>query len=181
MTNMIGARIKLLREAAHLSQVEFADKTHVARSYISLIESDKRDPSDLYLGSVLSAFPQISETWLRTGEGDMYRKIDESMPLDGLSCDDLIEMIMETYHQLDEAHQKALYDFANSLFAQLRKKKPELFGIKEAPIPEGKGDAKKQSSSVVEALPRIAQEEKSTALSQLSGNGTASVDRSGIG
>lgn len=54
-----------------LSDGEFADKIGVGRSQLSEAMSGKRKVSERYILKLLAKFPEISEEWLRTGEGDM--------------------------------------------------------------------------------------------------------------
>lgn len=54
-----------------LSDGEFADKIDVGRSQLSEVMSGKRKVSERYILKLLTKFPEISEKWLRTGEGDM--------------------------------------------------------------------------------------------------------------
>lgn len=54
-----------------LSDGEFADKIDVGRSQLSEVMSGKRKVSERYILKLLTKFPEISEEWLRTGEGEM--------------------------------------------------------------------------------------------------------------
>ena len=42
---MVGAEIKRAREAARLSQEELAEKAGIHRTYVSLLERDKKSPT----------------------------------------------------------------------------------------------------------------------------------------
>ena len=57
-----------------LSDGEFADKIDVGRSQLSEVISGKRKFSERYVLKLLTSFPEISEQWLRTGEGEMLKK-----------------------------------------------------------------------------------------------------------
>jgi transcriptional regulator with XRE-family HTH domain len=63
-------RVSEVRKAANLTQGEFADKLGLTRNFISLIENGNRDPSDRTIADICREF-NVSETWLRTGEGEM--------------------------------------------------------------------------------------------------------------
>lgn len=56
-----------------LSNGEFADKIGVGRSQLSEVISGKRKFSERYVLKLLATFPEISECWLRTGEGEMLK------------------------------------------------------------------------------------------------------------
>lgn len=67
----MNERIKQIRESYNLSMREFADKLGITHGAISLIESGKRNITKQLTKSICSAFPDINETWLLTGEGEM--------------------------------------------------------------------------------------------------------------
>lgn len=50
-----GERLKVLRTQAHVSQEDLADKASLDRTYISLLERGKRNPSLLCLTAIASA------------------------------------------------------------------------------------------------------------------------------
>lgn len=70
MIKLINDRIKLIRESVRLSQSEFAKKLNLKRNSISLMEGGKRNPSNRTINDICKVF-NVSEEWLRTGEGSM--------------------------------------------------------------------------------------------------------------
>ena len=66
-------RLKSLRKSLHLSQAEFGEKLGVSRDVISNFENGRVELKDNFIQLICLKF-SINETWLRTGEGDMYRK-----------------------------------------------------------------------------------------------------------
>lgn len=67
----IKDRIKELRKAKGLTQLEFADKLKVSRSNIASYETGKNELSSAVISLICRTF-SVSETWLRTGEGKMF-------------------------------------------------------------------------------------------------------------
>ena len=67
----IKDRIKELRKAKGLTQFEFADKLKVSRSNIASYETGKNELSGAVISLICRTF-SVSETWLRTGEGEMF-------------------------------------------------------------------------------------------------------------
>ena len=63
----------LKKQRKVLSDGEFADKIDVGRSQLSEVISGKRKFSERYVLKLLTSFPEISEQWLRTGEGEMLK------------------------------------------------------------------------------------------------------------
>lgn len=72
------SRIKIAREALHLSQREFGEKLGVSRDVISNIEYGRVQPKKLLLQHMCQQY-KINEHWLETGEGEMF---DESLESD---------------------------------------------------------------------------------------------------
>lgn len=70
-------RIRELRKALNLNQDELAMKLGVQRSTITNYELGRRVPLDVVIASICREF-NVSETWLRTGEGEMFRVQDET-------------------------------------------------------------------------------------------------------
>ena len=66
-------RLKELRKSLKLSQAAFGAKVGVSRDVINNFENGRVDLKDNFIQLICLKF-SINETWLRTGEGDMYRK-----------------------------------------------------------------------------------------------------------
>lgn len=69
-------RIKQIRKELDLTQQEFANKVGTSRTNIACYETGKNTPSDAVI-SLICAKCNVSEEWLRTGEGNMFLKIPE--------------------------------------------------------------------------------------------------------
>lgn len=68
-------RLKKLRSELEMTQQEFADVLGTARGNISAYEVGKNAPSDAVISLICKTdFPKgrVNETWLRTGEGEMF-------------------------------------------------------------------------------------------------------------
>jgi transcriptional regulator with XRE-family HTH domain len=63
-------RIVDVRKKHNLTQGEFAERLGLTRNFISLVENGNRDPSDRTISDICREF-NVSETWLRTGQGEM--------------------------------------------------------------------------------------------------------------
>ena len=73
-------RIFALRKSLNLSQQAFADRLGIKRTTISNYEIGRNDPVDSVVSLICREFG-VSETWLRTGAGEMYadRSREEEM------------------------------------------------------------------------------------------------------
>ena len=67
----MNERIKELRLKLGLSQDEFGRRLGVTRGAITNIELNKVEPKPLFIDLMCREF-NVSETWLRTGEGKMF-------------------------------------------------------------------------------------------------------------
>lgn len=74
MDEQLGARIKELRKALNLNQTQFGERIGVKQTTVAGYEKGARAPIDAVIQSICSKFG-VSEMWLRTGEGDMFRKV----------------------------------------------------------------------------------------------------------
>jgi transcriptional regulator with XRE-family HTH domain len=66
----LGSRIRFIRSQSGYNQTEFGDKIGAAQNTVSAWEKDKVVPADTAMVSICRTF-NISEEWLRTGEGPM--------------------------------------------------------------------------------------------------------------
>ena len=71
------SRIKLLRHELGLTQEEFGSKIGVARNTIAQYESGRIIPSNPVIANICNEYA-VNETWLRTGEGDMFKSSTSS-------------------------------------------------------------------------------------------------------
>lgn len=67
-------RIKSLLAVKNISSSQFANEIGVQRSGISHILSGRNKPSLDFIMKILEHYPEISESWLLKGEGEMLKK-----------------------------------------------------------------------------------------------------------
>ena len=60
-------RIKEIRKALNINQIDFAKQIGLSQSTLAMIEVGKRNFSDKHIKLICSTF-NISEHWIRTGE-----------------------------------------------------------------------------------------------------------------
>lgn len=75
METTIGGRIKMIRKEANLTQQKFADRIGAKQNTVAQYEMNRNAPMDPVIRAICKEF-NISEAWLRTGEGDMYKALD---------------------------------------------------------------------------------------------------------
>lgn len=66
-------RLRKLRKELDLTQQEFADKLGISRGNIAAYEVGKNPPSSPIISLICREF-NVDENWLKTGEGEMFKK-----------------------------------------------------------------------------------------------------------
>ena len=121
-------RIKQVRSFLKMNQTEFGERVGVKQTTVAGYESGIRIPSDAVVLSICREF-NISESWLRTGEGEM---LDQSNPDTELakifgqiagSDDDLIKAIIKSYWMLDDKDKAAVHKLVDRFLDEMNKKK----------------------------------------------------------
>lgn len=120
-------RIKQIRKALNLTQVEFGNRLGVKGNTITNYETGLRTPSNSVILSICKEF-NINEEWLRTGDGEMFslQEDEEAAYVSELLEDtenplyDLIKAIMKTYSQTGEKEKAIIKAFAKDLHKNLK-------------------------------------------------------------
>lgn len=116
----INDRIAECVKASGLTKTAFAERINVSQSFISNLCLNKKVPSDRTISDICREF-NVSEVWLRTGEGTMFVPLDEDAELIeifaqiGQSEDELIKRIIKGYWKLDEKEKAAIRKLIDSL------------------------------------------------------------------
>ena len=128
-----GERVKEVRKSLNLTMEQFGNKLGVTKVAISNIEKEKRNLTEQMSLAICREF-NVSEEWLKTGEGEMYQQLSEDEEIAGIVSDLLEEgkdnafygiilEIAKTYNELSPASQKVLTEAAEKLADNLAKKK----------------------------------------------------------
>ena len=128
-----GKRVKEVRKSLNLTMEQFGNKLGVTKVAISNIEKEKRNLTEQMSRAICREF-NVSEEWLKTGEGEMYQQLSEDEEIAGIVSDLLEEgkdnafygiilEIAKTYNELSPASQKVLTEAAEKLADNLAKKK----------------------------------------------------------
>lgn len=116
----INSRIRLLRKEKGWTQKSLAALLGITQSGVSFMEQDGSTVSDQTIKTLCLACPGLNETWLRTGEGEMYSQaelfsLDRFLQERGAS--DLELSIVKAYFELDPAIRRAVLDHFRSRLA----------------------------------------------------------------
>jgi transcriptional regulator with XRE-family HTH domain len=110
---ILKSRIKQIRKDTGLTQSEFGEKIGVKGNTVTTYETGARVPSDAVIHSICREF-NISELWLRTGEGEPHIQRDEDeeflevMEQIHMSDDDLIKRIIKAYWFMEDDEKAAI-------------------------------------------------------------------------
>lgn len=84
----INERLQILRKALNMNQSEFGEYVGIKRAAISDIERGRRAVTDRHIKAIILAPDlNVSEEWLRTGDGDMFLPISKEAELAKLTAD----------------------------------------------------------------------------------------------
>lgn len=113
----INDRIKVLRKHLGLNQTNFGEKVGIAQGHMTNIETGRREVTEKTLKVICATF-NVSEEWLRTGEGEMFVENDNVL-LSQLSkqydLDAFSRKFIEAYISLPQSHRDVIKGFALSL------------------------------------------------------------------
>ena len=76
----MNERIRVLRKKLGLTLDSFGQKIGITMAAVSNIENGRSNPSNQVLLAICREF-HVSETWIRTGEGEMMDQLDEDQEL----------------------------------------------------------------------------------------------------
>lgn len=143
-------RIKKLRKDLGLTQQEFADRMGIKRTTIGNYELGRNNPVDSVLMLMCREFG-VSESWLKTGEGDMYERekgdfFDELIERYHLDHSD--RALFESFCQLRSEDRKAILRFVKLASEYMKDMDMDVTTAAEAAYAEALGFAPSTESSV---------------------------------
>lgn len=124
--NTTNTRIRKLRKTLDLTQQDFADRLNIKRNTVATYEAGKSNPSDAAINLICREF-NVSEEWLRTGEGEMFRELSRDQELANFfgdvlrgESDDFRKRFISMLSRLDTTDWEALERMAEKLIAEAR-------------------------------------------------------------
>ncbi|MBD5556397.1 MAG: helix-turn-helix transcriptional regulator [Roseburia sp.] len=114
-------RIKKIRKSfpkEGKTQASFAFFLGISKQNLSSYEIGRRTPTDAVI-QLICGKCNINEDWLRTGKGDMFKKIPNKLSfyLEQIAAgdDEFIQDLIEVYMELDPDSKKALKIFSEKM------------------------------------------------------------------
>lgn len=117
----VNDRLRDLRKALGLNQVEFGERIGIGGTAISKIEKGDRGLTEALLRSICREF-NVNEEWLRYGTGQMFSQKNTDL-IDQLSNKYDLGLygrqLLETYLELSDADKRAVERFVVHLTANV--------------------------------------------------------------
>ena len=122
-------RIKLVRKNAGLTLEKFGERIGITAPSCSNIEKGKNNPSEQTILFICREF-NVSEHWLRTGEGEMYNAVDEDEEISNIMTaisanDPVMVRILKAYWHLSPDERRAFQHFVDNVVEEYKKNNPE--------------------------------------------------------
>lgn len=116
-----GERVKEIRKYLNLTMEKFGERLGVGKTAISKLENNERNLTDQMAISICREF-NVSEIWLRTGEGEMFEPLSRSETIAKFAGelmkdedDSFRRQLVEALAQLDEKEWEVLAGIAKKL------------------------------------------------------------------
>ena len=126
----MNERIKKILEELGLKRIDFANRLHISQPFASELCSGAKSPSERTISDICREFG-VNESWLRTGEGEMFEQMTEQQKLlkyTGMLLKDkdsaivnAIQSFIVTYEQLDDTSKATLEKISQQFIDNLKK------------------------------------------------------------
>lgn len=144
-------RLKELRSMLGLTQQEFADRLRVKRTNIASYEAGKSNLGDAVVALICCEF-NVSESWLRTGEGEPFAKKSRSDEI--REYVDRIQGVNDTFKAqfaaalaaLEEEDWKIILDVVNDIKNRSMAEKKRAVS---APVPAAIADLTPEEQEII--------------------------------
>lgn len=113
----INERVKQIRKALNLTQIEFGERVGISQGHLTSIENGKRVCTEKTIIVICATFG-INEDWLRTGEGAMFVETDDSIIANVAAeyhLSALDKAILKIFLELPPEKRAIMRDFSYSL------------------------------------------------------------------
>ena len=128
-------RLKALRKALGMTQIEFAEIINSSNGHVSDMEKGRKNITDSTM-DLLELKKNVNTEWLRTGEREMFLPVleeDEVAAYVSELLEDngenplyvIIKEIMHTYSELSPKSQEVIRDASAKLLENLQKRKED--------------------------------------------------------
>lgn len=126
----INERISKIIDELGIKKTEFAERINVSQPFVSQMCSGNKIPSDRTISDICRVF-RVNETWLKTGEGEMFARSNRSNEIsdflgDILSGDpDFRSRLISVLARLNTDQWKLIEEMADMLVEETQKEKAD--------------------------------------------------------
>ena len=126
-TKTLGERISDIIKECGLTKTAFAKRINVSQPFVSQIIGGVSVPSDRTIADICREF-NVNETWLRTGEGEMFVKLSRSEEISAFMGDilsgeeDFRARLIAALARLTPEQWQQLEGIAETLVREMQKK-----------------------------------------------------------
>lgn len=114
-------RIKAVRKALGLTQQALADRLGIKQNTVAQYEIGRNEPIDAVVTLLCREF-RVNETWLRTGQGEMFQAVDREKEIAAFIADiisdpdkDFQRRFVSALARLEPTQWELISDFADKL------------------------------------------------------------------
>ena len=129
----INDRISECIKATGLTKTAFAERINLSQPHISKIASGSSTPSDRTIADICREF-NVSETWLRTGEGNMFVPLNRDVQLAEFFGDvlhgetpDFRRRFLSALSKLEPDEWVLLEKIITTMTEEIKMEKPRIF------------------------------------------------------
>ncbi len=126
----LNERIKEIIQAKGMKKTAFAERLNVSQAFVSQMCSGTSQPSDRTISDICREF-NVSEDWLRTGEGEMFIKRSKDEELSAFFGDllagqpDFKRRLISVLSRLNKSEWELLERMADKLMDEMQKEKAD--------------------------------------------------------
>lgn len=124
-------RMKQLRKSLGLTQQKFAERIGVRQNTVAQYEMGRNQPIETVITLICREF-NVSETWLRTGEGEMFQprsRNEELLEFAARAAEagpsDIRAQLLSVMARLNDDQWQVLSDVAHQLVAEMDQNKKD--------------------------------------------------------
>lgn len=132
----MNERIKELRDVLGITLEEFGNRLGVTRTAISRLERGNRGVTDQMAISICREFG-VNETWLRTGEGEMFEQTRETV-LDKLCAEYGLgreqRAVVEGFLDLTPQERDVVLKYLHNVFGHVTSQQPGPQPVSDAEV-----------------------------------------------
>ncbi len=129
--NDFSSRLNELILALGIKKTILAEKLNVSQAFVSQMCKGVSNPSDRTISDICRLF-NVSELWLREGQGEMFLPIDQNQQLEEVLVKmkmekdnpfaDMVAATLKAYYKLSEDNKKAVNEWVAGTISELTKK-----------------------------------------------------------